>query len=290
MAAFARMQRRALRALGAPVDERSMLAIAYGGNAISVSLPSGGSSVGTAYTFRQLIARGVDPTLAAGALVVAGLFAWLAFGVVLLAGVALAGHAPAAGVAFTAAVVSAVPAFLLFVVLRRPAARDRLAGGFEHVSRAVPRVFRRTSLGSGVAPRPLIDRLAAIRLGGRASASLLSLGSIKWAADAVCLAAAVRATGASLPWHGWLLAYAVGIAAANVSLTPGGIGVIEGALAAALAAAGLAGPHALAAALVYRAVSFWLVVAAGWVVVFVLSRRTARHRATAPATGMGGAD
>jgi uncharacterized membrane protein YbhN (UPF0104 family) len=53
--------------------------------------------------------------------------------------------------------------------------------------------------------------------------------------------------------------------AASLSPTPGGIGVVEVAMVAALAAVGVKGPHAITAVLVYRvislkgAVSLWAV-------------------------------
>jgi uncharacterized protein (TIRG00374 family) len=62
--------------------------------------------------------------------------------------------------------------------------------------------------------------------------------------------------------------------AGSIGLTPGGLGIIEVALSAALVAAGLKGHHALASVLVYRLISFWLVMAAGWVVLGVLTRAT----------------
>jgi uncharacterized protein (TIRG00374 family) len=64
--------------------------------------------------------------------------------------------------------------------------------------------------------------------------------------------------------------------AATLGLTPGGLGVVEAALAAALVAAGTTGHHALAAVLVYRLISFWLVMASGWVVMAALVRASRR--------------
>ena len=51
------------------------------------------------------------------------------------------------------------------------------------------------------------------------------------------------------------------MAAGSIGLTPGGLGVIEAALAAGLVAIGVTGHHALAAVLLYRLISFWLVMA-----------------------------
>ena len=62
--------------------------------------------------------------------------------------------------------------------------------------------------------------------------------------------------------------------AGSIGLTPGGLGILEAALSAALVAAGTRGDHALAAVLVYRLISFWLVMVAGWAVMAVLTRNT----------------
>lgn len=87
----------------------------------------------------------------------------------------------------------------------------------------------------------------------------------------------IRATGAAVPWHDLLLVYGSGIAAQSLNITPGGLGVAEGTLSLALIATGLRASQALAAVLLYRLASFWLVAFAGWLVVLWLRR--ARHNA-----------
>jgi hypothetical protein len=82
----------------------------------------------------------------------------------------------------------------------------------------------------------------------------------------------VSATGSAVPWHGLFLAYGVGMTAGSVGLTPGGLGVIDAALSAGLVASGISGQHALAAVLVYRLISFWLVMAVGWAVMAFLTQ------------------
>jgi uncharacterized protein (TIRG00374 family) len=72
------------------------------------------------------------------------------------------------------------------------------------------------------------------------------------------------AVGSPVPWSALILAWSVGVGAASFGITPGGLGVVEAALAAALVAAGVHSPKAVAAVLVYRLISFWLVDAVGW--------------------------
>ena len=62
----------------------------------------------------------------------------------------------------------------------------------------------------------------------------------------------------------------------RLNITPGGLGVTEATLSAALIGAGLGAGPALAAVLLYRLASFWLVALTGWLVLFWLRRPQAR--------------
>jgi putative heme transporter len=99
------------------------------------------------------------------------------------------------------------------------------------------------------------------------------LALANWLTDATVLAVSIHAAGAAVPWHVLLLIYGSGVAAQSLTVTPGGFGVAEGTLALTLVAAGLRPGPALAAVLLYRLVSFWLVACAGWLVFLRLRRR-----------------
>jgi putative heme transporter len=73
----------------------------------------------------------------------------------------------------------------------------------------------------------------------------------------------IVAVGAAVPRGGLLFAYGVGTAAGSVGVIPGGIGLVEAALAVSLMGAGVRHPLALAAVLVYRFVSYWMVISVG---------------------------
>jgi putative heme transporter len=103
------------------------------------------------------------------------------------------------------------------------------------------------------------------------------LALVNWLADAAVLAVSIRATGTAVPWHDLLLVYGVGITAQSLNVTPGGLGIAEGSLSLALVATGLSASRALAAVLLYRLASFWLVALAGWLVLFWLRRPRARR-------------
>ncbi len=104
---------------------------------------------------------------------------------------------------------------------------------------------------------------------------MFGLSTLNWAADCTALALAIQATGLPVPWHALLLAYGAGAAVGSTGLTPGGFGLVEFTVAAALTAGGLPGSGALAAVLAYRLVNFWLVLAIGWLV--MLRRDRARR-------------
>ena len=72
------------------------------------------------------------------------------------------------------------------------------------------------------------------------------------------------AVDASIPWKGLLLAYGAGQLAANLPITPGGLGVVEGSITIALVAFGGSQNSTFDAVLMYRVISFWLVLVVGW--------------------------
>ena len=80
---------------------------------------------------------------------------------------------------------------------------------------------------------------------------------LNWFADAAVLAVGIIAVGAAVPWHDLLLVYAAGIGAQGLSLTPGGLAITEGAISVALVASGVHVRQAVAAAVLYRLISFW---------------------------------
>lgn len=99
---------------------------------------------------------------------------------------------------------------------------------------------------------------------------------INWLTDIVALWACVWAvTGTPPLWEaakdettimGVVLAFVTSKIAGTVQATPGGIGPVEAALTGTLVAAGLPATTALGATLVFRVITFFALVAVGWVV------------------------
>jgi uncharacterized protein (TIRG00374 family) len=274
MAAYARTQRKLLQAGGnAPLHLGSVMAVTYAGNAISASLPLAGSEVSWAYSFRQFNRRGIEPAVVAWALAVSGVFSSLAFGLMLAGGALATDNGWAIGLGLTGAVVAIVPTVVALGALRSESIRRHLNHLLDRLVAISRRLVSRPGPGAEDILERLLDRLAALRLPRMQYAEVLALAMWNWVADCICLAIAIRATGTAVPWQGLFLAYGAGMTAAGIGLTPGGLGIIEATLSAALVAAGLNGRHALAAVLVYRLVSFWLVVGTGWAIMAVLRRQ-----------------
>ena len=186
----------------------------------------------------------------------------------LVAVVALGAVVSGSGLAVVSAAVGvlggAVPLAVLLLSLRRPGPR-RLARAAGHAAgRGRAEGQRPPATGD---PEEIVqeqlEEVTALEPDRPTLWIAALLAALNWLADAACLAFAILAVGGDVPWEGLLLAWAAGTAVASLGLTPGGLGVVEAALSSALIATGLVGSTAIAAVLVYRIVSLWLVLAAG---------------------------
>lgn len=115
--------------------------------------------------------------------------------------------------------------------------------------------------------------LESLHLSGTEWTRVGSYGLANWLADVGVLAVAILAVGAPVPWRALLLIYSLATVVGSLGITPGGIGLIEGTLCVGLVSTGVPTALALAAVLLYRLVSFWLVMAVGWIVFLYLRRK-----------------
>ena len=152
----------------------------------------------------------------------------------------------AAGAVAVAAVLASLPA-------TRRAVRTRVA---PMLSTTWPRLLE-----SARQPRRL-----AMGMGG---ALLLNL------TYSAALFAAVSAYGGDLQFATVGFVYLAAGAVGSAAPTPGGIGAVEAALTAGLIAAGLDGGTAVQAALLFRAVTFWIPMLPGWISFSYLQRQGA---------------
>jgi uncharacterized membrane protein YbhN (UPF0104 family) len=124
---------------------------------------------------------------------------------------------------------------------------------------------------------PLIDRLETVRPGVADWGAAAGFSLLNWLADCLCLVAAAAAVGTAVPWRGLLLAYGAAQVAANLPVTPGGLGVVEGSLTVALVAYGGPTEAMVAAVVLYRIISFWAALPVGWGA-WLLMNLSARRR------------
>jgi uncharacterized protein (TIRG00374 family) len=213
------------------------------------------------YGFRWFRRFGADNTLAAWAL--AGT---LVASVVSLALVALIGLGIAAD---EGASLDLVPVIVVVFAL------TLALGGlfvYERPLRAVVTATMRASVSIFGRPRGdtaahverIMDWMTAVRLGWTQIGRIVTWGTVNWLLDCACFALMFVAIDAPIPWKGLLLAYGAGQLAATLPFTPGGLGVVEGSITVALVAFGGAESSTVDAVLLYRIISFWFILAIGW--------------------------
>ncbi len=277
---FALLQGRLLESGGVKVRSGPLAAITLAGNSINNSLPAG-PAFASVYAFRQYRFRGADDELAG----------WTVFATTLAAAVTLAlfaslglGISGAEGASlnlvwvtlFTLVTMLSLGAIVLIVLRRRNLLTKALA--------VVVRIAQWLSLSGPGDPFEVAtgirQRLTAITPSRweLVQAHFWALGN--WVMDCACLAAAFAAVGAPVPWRGLVLAYGAGQLAANLPITPGGLGVVEGSLTVALVAYGGAEATTVAAVLIYRIINFWVSLPVGWLAAGALAvQRRLRSRA-----------
>ena len=278
VASFARMQCRLLSVGTAKVSLFPVMATVYAGNALSTSVPVAGPQMSTAFVFRRFKQLGVDATVAGWTLVVAGVISSLASALLLAAGAILTGNDLAVATGTAGGIIGIGIFALTTAALRRPAVTTALQRPVAWALGQASRILRRPARDWGTVLARLTSRLASLRLPASGWVTVVAVAFLNWLADIGVLAASVVAVGAPVPWRGLLFAYGVGMLAQNVGILPGGLGVVEGALAVALMSAGVHHPLALAAVLVYRLISFWMVTSVGWLTYLSGTRRLANSK------------
>lgn len=279
LAAFGLSRRRLLRADGHDATFGSVMAVTYAGNALSMSLPFAGTQLAVVFTYRQFRRHGVGSAVTGWALAVSAILSTSALALVLVVGAITGGASLATMAGFIGAAVFLVPAVAVLLAIRFRWVRAMLRQAVARLIRirVVQRLLRTPRL-SADGVEDFLDRVASIKLSWLRYAEVFTLAVVNWVADCGCLACVILATGQPVPWHGLLLAYGAGAAVGSTGVTPGGFGLVELTLTAALTAAGLGAAHALGAVLTYRLINFWAILIGGWTAVLVLTRRNRSRR------------
>jgi uncharacterized protein (TIRG00374 family) len=243
------------------------------GNAVGRILPGGGATA-TAFSASMLRAAGVDTGQAAAAFTAStGLQLATKLALPVLALPAIVAGVPISRSLAAAAYLGLGVLVLLLAAGTAAFASDaplKLAGrSIEWLLNATVRRRRRVT---GLPEELLADRdFIRATLGQHWQRAVLAAVA-NTAFDYLALLCALRAVGADPQPSLVLLAYTAAALLSLIPLTPGGLGFVEAGLVGTLTLAGVSGPDALAATLLYRLASYWLPLPAG-AIAYLLFRR-----------------
>jgi hypothetical protein len=273
-ACFAMMQRELLRAGHLQPPWWTLFKLTFGSQALTNSLPVG-NALASVYGFRWFRRFGADNTLAVWALAGTLIGAMVSLSLVAVIGLGLATDAGASYdlVPVLIGVFAVTLALGSLFVYERPL--HWVVSGGLRLSVALtgrPRGDRAQRIGE------IMSWLTAVRLSWTQTGRIVTWGTFNWLLDCACFAMMFLAIGAPIPWKGLLLAYGAGQLAASLPITPGGLGVVEGSITVALVAFG--GPEASTAyaVLLYRILSFWMILVIGWLFIGQLALQVRRGR------------
>jgi uncharacterized protein (TIRG00374 family) len=271
---FAQMQRELLKCGGLQTRLGRVLKVTFAAQALANSLP-GGVAISAVYGFRWFRRFGASSVLAA----------WSAAGTIIAAAVSLSLIA-AAGLALAAsegASLDLIPAIVgtLLVTIAMGALFVYERPLFRVVSatlRASQSIIGRPKGDTSAQIDRVMRSITAVRLGWRQLIRIVLWGTSNWLLDCACFAVMFLAIHSHIPWKGLLLAYGAGQLAAALPITPGGLGAVEGSITIALVEFGGAQTPTVDAVLLYRLVSFWLVLVVGWALCGELALEVRRGR------------
>ncbi|MEO5876766.1 MAG: lysylphosphatidylglycerol synthase transmembrane domain-containing protein [Streptosporangiaceae bacterium] len=253
MASFSRLQHKLLSGGGVQVSYRRVMAVTYAGNAISATLPAG-PAMSMAYAFRRWRERGASKHLSTAAVLIAGAATTVSYTLVTL--VFLLAEPGSRLPALSGLTAIAALGGLAALGLRHPAfarARGRAIGWALGGKRVGPLVAE------------LQEGWRVLRLTPSRWAMIAALAMTVWLLDITGVVAATHAVGLNLDPVEVALAYFTAQATGSVlPLLPGGLGAIEASMTASMVGFGALAVPAGAAVMLYRLVSFWGIVAAGW--------------------------
>lgn len=270
LSAFGRVQKQLLQAGGVRVKQHKSVAVIYGSTAMALTLPAG-QVFSTAFTYRETRRWGASPVVASWQLAISGVIAATGLAILGVGGALAVGGSVNT---FTLAVpILGVVAIVLAVryISSHPAA-------ITSVARWGLRKYNSFRNHEPTAGQDRIDEIVgqvqSVQLGKTDGALTASWSAVHRLADVACLGFACLAIGSDPRLAGLLIAFAAGKAVGSVPLAPGGLVVVDATLIAFLtSAASITASQAVAAAFVYRGVSFILVAIVGWIVFLIIFRK-----------------
>lgn len=272
MQAYARMQRHLLRSAGVRVSLRRHTALAYAAHSLSVTLP-GGPAFSTAFNYRQMRRFGASPAIASWCIALSGILSAAALAVLTAFSTVTANGTPDLHT-FAAL---AVAGLLATLGIRRLA---RHPGSLTTVTRplliGVNRLRHRPADHGQDRVRSFAEQLRAARLTPGHGAAAVTFALLNWLLDAACLWMCCLAVGGGTIGAGQLLlAFCAGMAAGTITIVPGGLGIIDGALVLGLMAGGIATEVAIAVVVLYRLITLGFIIGMGWLSYLAIRRNPA---------------
>lgn len=268
MMSFAAVQWTLLRAAGVHSPLWRNTAIVFASNALSTSFP-GGPVLGTALTYRETRKLGASTVVATWQLVMSGVLSTIGLILLSLGGVFFVGtnSNPYLLVASLLALVASL------VAIRWLARNTQLIESrIRPVILWVQKKRRRSPEKALDKLHSTVEQINAVKLSRSELLKAFAWSLFNWVADVACMGCAAYAVGARPTVGGMAIAYVSGKIVGTAPVTPGGFGTVDGALIWVLALGGLTGAKALATVLIYRLISFGLMVLIGWLAVLVLFR------------------
>ena len=222
----------------------------------------GGTAAGTSLGYRLLTNAGASGPEAAFAIASQGLGSAVVLNVLLWAGLVVSiparGFDPLYG---TAAVLGGLLlAVVGIAVLLATRGEDRVIGISCKVAGRLPYVDADTVAG---ALRRVAEQLRTLMAQPRLLLGATFWAATNWILDMAALAVFLAAFGATVPIDGLVVSYGVAYVLAAIPITPGGLGVVEATLTAALVGFGVPRGEALVGVVAYRVANFWLPIPAG---------------------------
>ncbi len=273
------LQQRVLLWSGSEISLAALTLVSIANNAIAYSVP-GEPAVSSAYRYRFFRRRGASGASAGWTILTILIAQAIGMSLLLLVGVlvALSGHA---GVAARGTVF--VGLFVVLIAGALLVRRDALLRFLGFATRLCQRITGHPRGDVMIRIESTLARMREIPLSTPNVVKLVTMATALWFTDFLILLCCFGAVRASIPWSGVLLAFGVAQIVASLPLIPGGIGVVEGSLAVILVAYGAHRAPALAVVLVYRFLTFWLVITAGWISIGLIEWRV--RRVTSQARG-----
>jgi putative heme transporter len=282
---FAYLQHRVLRLSGTRIRMPALYLLTLANDAIAATVP-GEPAVSSAYRYRYYRRRGASSAGAGWTVFTILIAQAIGMSLLLLVGVVVALAASTSAVGTGVTLLGLVVVVGAGAVLVRRDLVLRLVGRLVHAFQRLTG-HPRGSLGARV--EATLTRMREIPLGPGPTVVIVALAASVWFSDFLCLAFSFRAVHAPIPWDGVLLAYGAAQVVGSFPIVPGGLGIVEGSLAVILVAYGTSRVAALSAAIMFRAVNFWLAIVIGWLSVAAIAlheRRMARPDPD-PAAGPG---